>query len=101
VDLLNHLRLYWQLPAWVKKTARQPRVMQWLKILPNFVLPLALFLGLPSLLADAFGSKGNWLDIFGLLPDITAWLAIGLTLVLIRGAAKIILLARQPANFLS
>ena len=101
VDLLNHLRLYWQLPAWVKKTARQPRVMQWLKILPNFVLPLALFLWLPSLLSTILGSGGNWLDIFGLLPDITAWLAIGLTLVLIRGAAKIILLARQPANFLS
>jgi len=42
------------------------------------------------------GSSGNWLDMFGLLPDVTAWLLIGLTLVLIRGMAKIILLARRP-----
>jgi hypothetical protein len=100
-DFLNHLRLFWQLPAWIKKTARQPCVVQWLKILPSIVLPPALFLGLPSLLGAMLGSSGNWLDMFGLLPDVTAWLVMGLTLVLIRGVAKIILLARQPAISLS
>jgi len=100
-DFLNHLRLFWQLPAWINKTTRQSRVMQWLKILPSIVLPLALFLGLPSLLGAMLGSSGGWLDMFSLLPDVTAWLAIGLTLVLIRGVAKIILLARQSAISLS
>jgi CubicO group peptidase (beta-lactamase class C family) len=98
-DFLNHLRLFWQLPAWVKKTARQSRVAQWLKILPRLIIALVLLLGLPSLLSAVLGSSGGWLDMFGLLPDVTAWLFVGLTLVLIRGVAKIILLARQPVTF--
>jgi len=100
-DFLNHLRLFWQLPTWIKKTARQSRVVQWLKILPSIVLPLALFLGLPPLLGAMLGASGSWLDMFGLLPDVTAWLVVGLTLVLIRGVVKTILLARQPAISLS
>jgi CubicO group peptidase (beta-lactamase class C family) len=95
-DFLNHLRLFLQLPAWANKTARQSRAVQWLKISPGLVIALALLVWLPSLLGALFGSSGNWLDIFGLLPDLSAWLLIGLTLVLIRGVAKIILLARQP-----
>jgi hypothetical protein len=99
-DFLNHLRLFWGLPAWAKKTAHQPRAMQWLKILPGLVLALVLLVWLPSWLAALFGSSGNWLDVFGLLPDVTAWAFIGLLLVLIRGVAKIILLARQPLDSL-
>jgi hypothetical protein len=44
-DLLNHLRLFWQVPAWADKTRSQNRLWLWVKVLVGILVPLAIIFG--------------------------------------------------------
>ncbi len=97
VDLLNHLRLFWQLPRWAARAkAAQRRWVGWLKAMLNVAIPAALLVWLPSLIGTAIdGSAGTgWPDLAGLLPDVTGWLLLTLGLGLVRGLAKMAIMAR-------
>jgi CubicO group peptidase (beta-lactamase class C family) len=96
LDLLNHLRLFWMLPRWVQKTSAQNRVWLWIKVLVGILIPLAVIFGLPPLMHAVEGGAANWVEPFKLMPDLTAWLLLGMSLNLIRSLMHAIALLRQP-----
>ena len=91
-DLLNHLRLFRQLPRW----AAQPRARRWLQALVEVLFALAL-LGLPVIAGAVKGEGANWAEMYGLFPDVTGWILAGAALDLARGVAGMILMARRKA----
>ncbi len=84
LDLANHARLFWMLPGWVQKTSSQNRAWLWIKVLVGILVPLAVVFGLPRLVHATDGGAPNWVEPFELLPDIAAWLLVGLSLNLVR-----------------
>jgi CubicO group peptidase (beta-lactamase class C family) len=93
---INLLRL-WRLPRWGRKVAKRSRVVRWLCVLIDVVIPLAV-LGFPLLLGPALGGKSGWSSLFDLLPDVAMWLILSATLSLIRGAAKVMILTRPTSR---
>ncbi len=95
LDLANHLRLFWMSPRWVQKTSSQNRVWLWIKVLVGILVPLAVVFGLPVLVHATDGGAPNWVEPFEILPDIAAWLLLGLGLNLIRSLMHGVALLRQ------
>ncbi len=83
-DLLNHLRLYAALPRWKEKTAAQNRKWLWFKVIGCILFPLFVIFGLPLLAAVVQGGSPGWLEPFALAPDLTLWLLLGMSLLLLR-----------------
>ncbi len=98
LDLANHLRLFWQLPDWHRKTARQTPTWKWIKTVGSLIIPAALLIGLPMLLGLAMGdSGGDWNDVYGIAPDLAVWLIVTLALSTLRGTIQLYLISR-PAK---
>ena len=95
-DLFNHLRLYWMLPRWLEKTAKQPRSWLWLKVLVGILFPAAVIFGLPPLVHALEGGVPNWVEPFNLMPDLTIWLLLGMGLSLVRSILHTFALLRNP-----
>jgi len=95
LDLGNHLRLFWISPRWVQKTASQNRIWLWVKVLVGILVPLAVIFGLPLLMHATDGGAPNWVEPFEIVPDIAAWLLLGLSLNLIRSLIHARALLRQ------
>lgn len=95
LDLGNHLRLFWMSPRWVQKTSLQNRLWLWFKVLVGILVPAAVIFGLPWLVHATEGGAPNWVEPFNLMPDITAWLLLGLSLNLIRSLIHARALLRQ------
>jgi hypothetical protein len=94
-DLLNHLRLYITLPHWKQKTAGQNRTWLWFKVIVSILLPLFAIFGLPLLVTAIQGGSPNWLEPFQLMPDLTSWLLLGMSLLLVRNLLYIFALLRH------
>jgi CubicO group peptidase (beta-lactamase class C family) len=71
--------------------ACQPSRRQWVKALLDLVIPLAVLLGMPMAASLILGEKGDWQQAFDLLPDVTLWVWVSMTVSLVRGTARIIL----------
>jgi hypothetical protein len=83
LEMANHLRLFWRLPCWAQVTSQQNRFWRWSKVLVSIVISLAVIFGLPWLIHVLEGGAPNWEEPFRLMPDLTAWLLLGLSLNLI------------------
>jgi CubicO group peptidase (beta-lactamase class C family) len=94
LDLANHLRLFWMAPGWAQKTSSQNRVWLWVKVLIGILVPLAVIFGLPWLVHATDGGAPNWVEPFEIIPDIAAWLLLGLSLNLIRSLIHALVLLR-------
>jgi CubicO group peptidase (beta-lactamase class C family) len=97
-DLGNHLRLFWMSPRWVQKTALQNRLWLWVKVFVGILMPLFVIFGLPPLVNALEGGAANWTEPFKLMPDLTAWLLLGMSLNLIRNLFHAVALLRQQAQ---
>lgn len=95
-DVVNHVRLFRMLPRWLVKTAKQPRIWLWIKVVLGIILPLAVVLGLPALMNALEGGAPNWIEPYELMPDITLWLLTGMALSFIRSIWHAVILVRQP-----
>jgi CubicO group peptidase (beta-lactamase class C family) len=95
LDLLNHLRLYWMLPRWTQKTSAQNRIWLWIKVLVGILIPLTVIFGLPLLMHAVEGGAANWAEPFKLMPDLTVWLLLGMSMNLVRSLIHAIVLIRN------
>jgi CubicO group peptidase (beta-lactamase class C family) len=95
LDLGNHLRLFWMSPHWGQKTSSQNRVWLWIKVLAGILIPAAILFGLPWLVHAMKGGAPNWQERFQLMPDLIAWLLLGLSLNLIRSLIHALALVCQ------
>jgi CubicO group peptidase (beta-lactamase class C family) len=97
-DLLNHVRLFAGLPRWKQKTAAQNR--KWLrsKVIAGILLPLFVIIGLPLSAAVVQGVSPDWLEPIRLVPDLTIWLLLGMSLLLVRSLLYAFALLRQPSR---
>ena len=84
LDLVNHLRLFVRLPQWVQVASKQNRFWIWSRVLLSILIPLAVIFGLPWLVHTIEGGAPNWDEPMKLMPDLTAWLLLGLSLNFIR-----------------
>jgi len=91
LDMGNHVVQFLRLPAWKRKMAARPRRAQWLRALLALVIPLLLLAGILLILNSAAGG----FSAMALLPDIAAWVILGLSLALVRGAVKVFLVWRH------
>jgi CubicO group peptidase (beta-lactamase class C family) len=94
LDLGTGVFRTWRLPLWAHRTARRRPAVRWLRALADLLVAPAIVIGVP-LVATAIGGGGTWLDAYGLLPDVTAWVLLGSALTLVRGLAKVTIVARQ------
>ena len=94
-DLGNHLHLFGMLPRWVQKTSTQNRLWLWIKVMAGVLIPLAIIFGLPLLMHALKGSAPNWTEPFRWMPDLIAWLLLGMSLNLIRNLVHALTLLRQ------
>jgi CubicO group peptidase (beta-lactamase class C family) len=94
-DLLNHLRLFWMVPHWTRKTAAQNRTWLWAKVLAGILIPLAIIFGLPLLVHAMKGGAPGWDEPLGLMPDLIIWLLSGLCLNLVRSLVHALALLRS------
>jgi CubicO group peptidase (beta-lactamase class C family) len=97
-DLLNHLRLYAALPHWKQKTAAQNRKWLWFKVIGCILFPLFVVFGSPLSAAAVLGGSPNWLEPFQLAPDLTIWLLLGMSLLLVRNLLYAFALLRQHSR---
>jgi CubicO group peptidase (beta-lactamase class C family) len=97
-DLLNQLRLFRGLPHWVQKTAKQPRLWLWVKVMVGILFPLAVIFGVPPLVHALQGGSANWLEPMKLMPDLTVWLLLGMGLNLVRSCIQAFCLVRSQAT---
>ena len=95
-DLLNHLRLFWGLPRWTQKVSTQNRLWLWTKVLVGILIPLAIIIGLPPLIHTIEGGAPSWSEPFKLMPDLTIWLLLGMSLNLVRNLLRALALLRRP-----
>jgi hypothetical protein len=95
IDLLNHIRLFSTCPGWVQKTSLQNRIWLWTKVLVGILIPLAIIFGLPPLVHAVEGGASNWIEPFRLMPDLIAWLLLGMSLNLIRSLLHAMALLRR------
>lgn len=84
LDLANHLRLFVRLPRRVQITSKQNRFWLWSRVLISILIPLAVIFGLPWLVHAIEGGAPNWEEPMKLIPDLTTWLLLGLSLNFIR-----------------
>lgn len=96
-DLLNQLRLFRRLPHWVQKTARQPRLWLWMKVGIGILFPLTVIFGVPPLVHALQGGAANWIEPMKLMPDLIAWLLLGMGLNLVRSGIQAFILVRSQA----
>jgi hypothetical protein len=94
LDLAGHVFQFWQLPRWSRKIASRSRGRQWLLALLAFFIPFALLAGILLVL----GSLPGGLSAVTMLPDLAAWVFIGLTLAAVRGIAKVVLIWRAHSR---
>ena len=59
------------------------------------MIPMVVLLGLPMAASLILGERGDWRQAFDLLPDVTIWLWISMILSLVRGVARIVIIARR------
>jgi len=95
LDLGNHLRLFWMSARWVQKTSSQNRFWLWIKVSAGILIQAVLIFGLPWLVHATQGGAPNWVEPFEILPDVAAWLLLGLSLNLIRSLFHAAALLRQ------
>jgi CubicO group peptidase (beta-lactamase class C family) len=95
LDGLNHIRLFKGLSKWKKTLASKNTVWTWLKIGLGIVLPAFILFGLLPLMHALQGGSSTWKDPLHLMPDLTLWLLIGMSLDLIRNVIKVITLFRE------
>ncbi len=94
LDLANHLFQFWRLPRWSSKIAARSRRRQWLHALLAFLIPFLLLTGILLVL----GGMSGGLSAMTMLPDLAAWVLIGLALAVARGAAKVFLIWRANSR---
>jgi CubicO group peptidase (beta-lactamase class C family) len=94
LDLANHFRLFVRLPRWAQITSKQNRIWLWSKVLISILIPLIVIFGLPWLVHALEGGAPNWGEPMKLMPDLTAWLLLGLSLNFIRNLLYIPALLR-------
>jgi hypothetical protein len=94
-DLLNHLRLFWKLPGWVQRTSNQNRSWLWAKVFLGILIPLFILFGLPLLVKIVQGGSPSWAEPLRMMPDLTLWLLLGMSLNLIRNLLHALALLRQ------
>lgn len=95
LDVMNHLRLFLGISKWKNALATKRRVWVWLKTGLGIVLPILVLFGLPPLMHALQGGSSTWKDPLHLMPDLTLWLLIGMSLALIRNAIKMITLMKE------
>jgi CubicO group peptidase (beta-lactamase class C family) len=100
-DLLNHVRLFRMVPRWIQKTARQPRTWVWIKVLVGILFPLGMIFGLPFLGKYFEGGSASWAEPYGLAPDITVWLLVGMGFNLARSLMHATALLQRRSNVMS
>ncbi len=83
-----------RLPRWASRLAQMRPHIIWRDILLDVLVPLILFLGIPSSLNVILGGSGDWLDAYDLLPDVTLWLFASFSLSFVRGLLRCVLWAR-------
>jgi len=88
LDLGNHVRLFLTLRRWQEKSARQSPAWVWVKIALSILLPLAVLVGLPLLVKATQGGSPDWVEPMYLIPDLTSWLLVGLSLDMLRGLIR-------------
>lgn len=93
LDLLNHLRLFWQLPAWTARFSRQPVWRRAALAAAEIAFPLAIVIWLPGIIVSTFGEAGGWVDIYTVLPDVVVWILAGCLLTLVRGLTRMLIIA--------
>jgi CubicO group peptidase (beta-lactamase class C family) len=84
LDLANHLRLFSRLPRWAEITSKKNRFWVWSRVLISILIPLVVMFGLPWLVHAIEGGAPNWDEPMKLMPDLTTWLLLGLSLNFIR-----------------
>ncbi len=97
-DLLNHLRLFRMLPGWFRQTSVKNRFWEWAKVLAGIVIPSFILFGLPLLVKMLHGGSSNWAEPFRLMPDLTLWLLLGMSLNLIRNLLHALALLRRQGK---
>jgi hypothetical protein len=95
LDLTNHFRLFSRLPRWTQITSKQNRSWLWSKVLISILISLAVIFGLPWLVHVLEGGVPNWEEPLKLMPDITAWLLLGLNLNFTRNILYVTKLLRS------
>ncbi len=90
LDGMNHLRLFMGLPKWKKELAPKNRV--WIGLITGLgiILPIFVLFGLSPLMHALQGGSSTWKDPLHLMPDLTLWLLIGMSLDLIRNVIKMV-----------
>jgi CubicO group peptidase (beta-lactamase class C family) len=83
-----------RLPHWGRKGTHRRRRGSWLWALAEVAIPMAVLIG-PPLLGPVLGMNASWSDLFGMAPDVAAWLLLGAALTLLLGLGKLAILARQ------
>lgn len=94
LDLGVQLYRFFRLPRWLKNISTMPRLLRWLSVCFDLIIPLLVLLGLPALINLTMGGSGNWSLAYDLIPDVTLWIITSMTLCLLRGVIKLIKILR-------
>jgi hypothetical protein len=94
-DLAIGLFRIWRLRYWRQKAAAQGRIVRRSLASIEVLIPAAFLLGFPRLVGVAVGEKVSWPGFFDFVPDVALWFIASATLSLVRGAAKVVILARS------
>jgi CubicO group peptidase (beta-lactamase class C family) len=94
-DLGIGLFRIWRLRYWRQKAAARGRTVLWSLASIEILIPAAFLLGFPRLVGVAVGENVSWPGFFDFVPDVALWFIASATLSLVRGAAKVVILARS------
>ena len=97
LDIGNHVRLFNRLVKKCQSGTFSKTIWQWLITISGIILPLAILIGLPTLVHQLDGGAPNWYEPFRLMPDLTIWLIAGTSLTLSRNFLKLFLMNKQRA----
>jgi CubicO group peptidase (beta-lactamase class C family) len=87
------LRL-WRLPRWREKARRQAPWRCWSLALLTTAIAGGFLVAVPALLSAVARTNVTWLGFLDFIPDVAAWLLASATLSLVRGMARVVILAR-------
>jgi CubicO group peptidase (beta-lactamase class C family) len=83
-----------RLRLWKQKAGRRSRRARWWRASLDAALPAVFLMGFPKLLGLAVRTDVTWAGFFDFVPDVAAWLLASGGLSLVRGAAKVVMVAR-------